>query len=266
VLSPQRVTLSRASISKPPDVLVDRAHQVLARLGYEPRVAASHWEFILDGDLIRYSLENPDSARQQDLFVQRPGGLLFSLRTSPRALVPVSPVGNISSVDPPFEISDMTMMTMDPAGRLLSFFAVPPQKENRVDEIVATDWPAMFQFAGLDMTRFQAVMPEWLPRGQADTRVAWEGTIADPQRTLRVEAAAWHGRPIYFQTIWPWTRPTRMEQTIESAGVRYLNIVAELVTMGLLAGAMFLAHKNVSAGRGDAKGAAGSAPLPSLRS
>ena len=46
-----------------------------------------------------------------------------------------------------------------------------------------------------------------------------------------------------------------MEESAESAGVRYLNIVAEIATMGLLAAALFLAHKNVRAGRGDVRGA-----------
>jgi hypothetical protein len=163
-------------------------------------------------------------------------------------------VSNISLMDPPFEISDMTTIRLDPGGRLLSFDAVPPQKEAG-EKVVAIEWPAMFQLAGLDMTRFHAVTPEWLPRGQSDTRVAWEGSILEPPRTLRVEAAAWHGRPIYFQTIWEWTRPTRMEQRSEGAGIRYLNIVVEVATMGLLAGALFLARKNTRAGRGDLKGA-----------
>jgi hypothetical protein len=255
VLSPQRITLSRASIEKPPDVLIDRAHEVLTRLGYKSRVVASYWEFDVDEDLIRFSLEHPDRARQEDLFVRRPGGLIFYLRTSPRALVPLNPVGTITLVDPPFEISGMTTVTFDPSGHLLSFFAVPPQKESGADRATATDWPAMFQFAGLDLSRFHTVTPEWLPRGHADTRLAWEGSIPETAQRVRVEAAAWRGRPIYFQTIWPWTRPTRMEESAESAGVRYLNIAAEIATMGLLAGALFLAHKNVRAGRGDVRGA-----------
>lgn len=149
----------------------------------------------------------------------------------------------------------MTALTLDPDGHMVSFFAVPPQKEEHAQPAVAADWPAMFELAGLDLSRFHAVTPEWLPRGPADARSAWEGTIPDPPRTVRVEAAVWRGQPIYFQTIWPWTRATRMEETTESAEVRSINFVAEVATMGLLAGALFLARKNVRAGRGDTKGA-----------
>ncbi len=256
VLSPQRITLSHASVRKSPDVLVDRAHQVLTRLGWESKAIASHWEFAVDGDLVRYSLEQPDRAPQENLFIQRPGGLLFYFRTSPRSLVPLSPVRNISDVDPPFEISGMTALTLDPDGRLISFFAVPPQKDDRTPEpTVAPNWPALFELAGLDMTKFRPVRPEWLPRGEADSREAWEGTAFDSQRSVRVEAAAWRGQPIYFQTIWPWTRPNRMETSGESAEVRYTNYAAEIVTMALLAGALFLARRNVRAGRSDTKGA-----------
>ena len=46
-----------------------------------------------------------------------------------------------------------------------------------------------------------------------------------------------------------------METSGESAEVRYVNYAAEIVTMGLLAGALFLARRNVRAGRGDTKGA-----------
>ena len=256
VLSPQRITLSHASVRKSPDVLVDRAHQVLTRLGWESKAIASHWEFTVDGDLVRYSLEQPDRAPQENLFIHRPGGLLFYFRTSPRSLVPLSPVRNISDVDPPFEISGMTALTLDPDGRLISFFAVPPQKDDRTPEpTVAPNWPALFELAGLDMTKFRPVPPEWLPRGEADSRAAWEGTAFDSQRSVRVEAAAWRGQSIYFQTIWPWTRPNRMETSSESAEVRYTNYAAEIVTMALLTGALFLARRNVRAGRSDTKGA-----------
>ena len=256
VLSPQRITLSHASVRKSPDVMIDRAHQVLTRLGWESKAIASHWEFRVDGDLVRYSLEHPDRARQENLFGQRPGGLLFFFRTSPRALVPLSPVSNISDVDPPFEISGMTALTLDPDGRLISFFAVPPQKDDRASEpAVAADWSALFELAGLDITKFRSMPPEWLPRGEADSRAAWEGTAVNSRRAVRVEAAAWRGQPIYFETIWPWTRPSRMETSGESAEVRYVNYAAEIVTMGLLAGALFLARRNVRAGRGDTKGA-----------
>ena len=54
-VSVQRRTLSRAAPDKPPEVLVDRSQQVLDTLGYDSRGAASRWEFMVDGDLLRYA-------------------------------------------------------------------------------------------------------------------------------------------------------------------------------------------------------------------
>ena len=81
-----RETSGRAHRPRPPSP--DPAR--LRNHGSSRATGSSCWT----SDLIRYSLEHPDRARQEDLFVQRPGGLLFYLRTSPRALVPLSPVGN----------------------------------------------------------------------------------------------------------------------------------------------------------------------------
>jgi serine/threonine protein kinase len=88
----------------------------------------------------------------------------------PANLMPAEPRQKYLAVDPPFEISGMTIVTLDPEGRLASFFAVPPQKDNRDDPIAATDWAAVFQLASLDLSRFHGVTPQWLPRGHADAR------------------------------------------------------------------------------------------------
>ncbi len=92
-VSLQRRTLARASLDKSPDVLVDRAEQVLDTLGYPSSGMSSRWEFILDGDLLRYSFENPEQG--SDPFASRPGALRFYRRTSPRILAPRNPLGSV---------------------------------------------------------------------------------------------------------------------------------------------------------------------------
>ena len=178
-----------------PAVLLDRAQQVLEAAGYPARVANNWWDFSLDEDLIAYSLSHPEVMAGRDVFTSRPGALRFYQRTSPRVLAPLSQVSDITASDPPMDVSGMTQVVLDSGGRLMTFHAIPPQKDSSAGTPF-TDWAGLFQLAGLDLSRFHQVTPEWLPRGQSDTRAAWEGDIPDGPPQVRVEAAAWHGRPI----------------------------------------------------------------------
>ncbi|MEN3338162.1 MAG: eukaryotic-like serine/threonine-protein kinase [Acidobacteriota bacterium] len=254
-VSPQRRTLSRAAPDKPPDVLIDRAQQVLDNLGYGTRGDASRWEFTLDTDLLRYARTQHDLLTTGDPVTGRPGALLFYRRTSPRALLPRNPLAAVSLEDPPLDLSGMTTVVLDRTGRLVSFEAVPPQKDESPQTGQPPDWAALFRMAALDPAAFHAVPPLWLPRGLADARQAWEGPMPDGPPHVRVEAAGWRGRPIYFQIVTPWTRPLRMEENPSSRGARILNAVTVLATLILLVCALLVSRANVRAGRGDWKGA-----------
>ena len=252
--SVERRTLSRAALEMPPEVLLDRAQQVLEAAGYPARAANRRWEFTLDGDVIAYSIEHPEVAAERDIFTSRPGVLRFQLRTSPRLLAPLNPLGRVTMDDPPFEVSGMTEVVLDADGRLLTLHAVPPQKDPEAGS-ASPDWTPLFRLAGLDQGALREVPPEWLPRGNADARVAWQGLDPEGSSSIRVEAAAWHGRPIYFQVIGAWTRPDRMEEASISRGARVLNALAVLATVFLIAASLFVARMNVRAGRGDWTGA-----------
>ena len=72
-------------------------------------------------------------------------------------------------------------------------------------------WKPLFDAAGLDMSTFTPATPQWSPRDFADTRAAWEGPLTGhPDYTVRVEAAAYRGRPTSMLLLGPWSRPTRM--------------------------------------------------------
>ena len=74
----------------------------------------------------------------------RPGALLFYRRTSPRALLPQNPLAAVTLRDPPFEVSGMTTVVLDRTGRLLSFEAVPPQKDSS-PQTATPDWAGSLQ-------------------------------------------------------------------------------------------------------------------------
>ena len=179
----------------------------------------------------------------------------FWYRESPRHLITLDEFGTVSPNVPPMNVSGMTYILLDPQGRLVGFQAVPPELDKQPGAQPALDENALFTAAGIDRSRFQPADPQWTPLGLADKRAAWSGTLPDwPGATIRVEAASWHGKPIYFQVIGPWTKPHRMEAEAKSAG--QLGNLAEVVVVliiSLVAG--FMARQNVRLGRGDRKGA-----------
>ena len=92
-------------------------------------------------------------------------------------------------------------------GRLLSFTAVPPERDTTSQQATAFDRDPLFAAAGLDRDRFTEVEPRWIPSVAFDRRIEWMGTAAsDPEVPLRLTAAAWRGRPVHFEVRGPWSR------------------------------------------------------------
>jgi len=70
-----------------------------------------------------------------------------------------------------------------------------------------------------------------------------------------VEAAAYQGRPVYFETIGDWTRPDRA-QTFQFGARRAAGYDLAIVTfVSLVVGSVLLARHNLRLGRGDRTGA-----------
>jgi hypothetical protein len=147
----------------------------------------------------------------------------------------------------------MIGLALDPQGRLVQLDAVPPQLEEKPESFRAPDWPALFGAAGLDTARFASAEPQWLSLAGFDARAAWTGTYAQaPELPLRVEAASWRGRPVFFRVIGPWSRPGRMKPSEFPFGnsIGGVSLILEVCLAAVL-----LAWRNFRAGRGDLRGA-----------
>jgi hypothetical protein len=248
--------VNRTPFDKPPAVLVDRAQQLLTTAGYTGTPTGTAWGYNADPDYLRYVRENPDYGRTAQPYANRPAGITFYYRTSPRRLVPFNMVGPILQSDPPLIVSGMTAVTMDPQGRVEMFHAIPPQVDPSTTPGPPIDWTAMFRHAGLDIATFTPADPEWLPRGQSDERRAWRGVFPErPQTPMRVEAAAWRGRVIYFQVVGPWTRPVRMQEAPVTTGARVMSVVNVIFFFVLIGAALIVSRLNLREGRGDRRGA-----------
>ena len=187
---------------------------------------------------------------------------MFWYRSSPRPLAagnifaeaPIS--GSVWTNDPPLDVSGMTLVKLNPLGRLTQLIAVPSQVEKPTGTASPPDWTPLFSAAGLDPSKWPSTQPTWTSPVDSDSRAAWTGSLAErPNIPMRIEAAAYRGKPVYFELIGPWTRPSRMEPYHETAGERVFLGSSIILFLAVLVGSAILARRNLRLGRGDRRGA-----------
>ncbi|HWC16457.1 MAG TPA: hypothetical protein VG498_05560, partial [Terriglobales bacterium] len=149
----------------------------------------------------------------------------------------------------------MATVTLDSVGRLRTFIAVPRQTDppNPTHE---PNWQELFQAAGLDISRFKAAPPRWLPVEPFDIQRGWDGSYENDRLPVHVLAASYHGRPVVFRVIAPWiNEPEWAPGGKKSARNLFALTIIVVGGVALVLLASFVARKNVRLGRGDRKGA-----------
>jgi hypothetical protein len=257
-LAPRTTVAGRSPLDKPPAVLVDRAQQILASIGYTDAIADSAHGFSTHQAFLRWIATTNASPKRWDVLTAgNPSAVMLWYRTSPRLLATTRLSALVTPSDPPMAVSGMTSLLIDSTGRLIEFQAVPPQISADDGVPPAPPWRALFEAAGLDMSTFTPTPPQWSPRDFADTRAAWEGPLTGhPDYRVRVEAAAYRGRPTSMFLLGPWSRPTRMAPLARSTSQAVLSAVVSLLIIALTIAALMLARHNLRAGRADRRGAA----------
>jgi predicted Ser/Thr protein kinase len=255
--------LEQMSLEQTPEVLTQKSREIIGRLGYPGRPADYAFGLDYDGDFQEYVEQHDKPPQWGAILAARPSLLQYWYRQSPDSLVAkdfrdnlLTP-GIVTTDDPPNVLSGMINLVLDPQGRLTYFQAIPPQKENQAASAPAAfDWNILFTTAGLDPTQFQPAQPTWASLAASDTRVAWNGTWPGTARPLHVEAATYHGKPVFFSLIGDWTKPGRMKDTEkESLGKQAGKFISVFVLCVLLVASLLLARRNYRQGRGDREGA-----------
>ncbi len=259
LISPRAQMISRIAMEYPPDVLLEKSRDLARAVGYTAKPMGTAYGFSYDSDYLQYVDRTDKSAGRWEhrLGNQQPSPMVFWYRQSPRPLTPEPfAVARVDQSDPPPIVSGMVSVTLDPQGRLVEFNAMPPQVDKSSGEAPPPDWKRLFDAAGLDMPQFALATPQWTPLGVSDVRSAWTGALPGaPPIPVRVEAAAWRGKPIYFQIIGPWTRPERMQTFMNSANIMAVAIAVLAIGGTLMVAAALLARYNTRRGRGDRRGA-----------
>lgn len=260
----------RMGLELTPEVLTQKSREIISRLGYEGRPFDSAYGLSVNGDFLE-SVEKNDKPRPNwdAVLAARPSLLQYWYRQSPDDMFPdgfrdnfLTP-GIITETDPPTVLSGMVNLQLDPRGRLTYFQAIPSQKldssanaPNTPSAASTIDWHVLFDAAGLDTAKFQPAQPTWNSLATSDARMAWTGVWPDSTRPLRVEAAAFQGKPVFFSLIGDWTKPDRMKSTEKkSVGEQAQRIIGFILMFLALGGSIFLAHRNYRRGRGDRQGA-----------
>jgi predicted Ser/Thr protein kinase len=246
----------------PPEVLTAKAQDIVRSLGYSDRPIdqAAQWYYNTDfTDYVHdHDQPHPNWAK---VLVEPPLVLQYGYRQSPVYLDPdgyqgisLTP-GVVQFDDPPAMQSGMINVIVDSQGRLTYFQAIPKEVEPNPPPAGPTDWKPLFAAAGLDPAGFQPVEPQWLSLAAFDKRAAWTGTWPGSGRPLRIEAAAWRGKPVYFAEVGPWTTPNRMQRSNPKAAQHAGQILAMILALLLLAGGAWIARRNYVAGKSDLHGA-----------
>jgi serine/threonine-protein kinase len=246
-------------LQNPPDALSAKARDLVEQLGYTAPPLDSASGFLEDYDYLRYIEEHDKTPnRWEQLKSGNPSAIEFWYRESPRYLEAEKAFGGgkILPDDPAPDVPGVTYAMLAPSGRLEYFEAVPAQLDQSQGTATAPDWPALFKAATLDSAQFKPAEPQWTPPVWSDTRAAWTGVAPGwPDVPLRVEAAAYRGKPVYLELIWPWTRPVRMQEYQPTGQEKTGNAILLALFLALLMGAVFLARRNLRLGRGDRRGA-----------
>jgi predicted Ser/Thr protein kinase len=255
----QRLDLvNQVPMENPPEVLAANARQIARSLGYTERPLDTAFGWNYDMDYLRYTGEQRNAVISQSRFrTNRPAAIYLWYRESPRYLVVGQPFASVTRFNPPQFEPGMLDTALDSEGRLIELNAQQLAETPDKASAATPEWGRLFAAAGLDPEHFAAAQPTVTPPVAWDVRAAWTGSWGrDLQETLRVEAASYQGRPVFFRLIGPWTRPnqasdmTAVDQVINLSFARFVLFIVVLPT-----GAALLAWRNARVGRGDRRGA-----------
>ncbi len=240
--------LNQVPMTRSPDALRESAREIVGRLGDDVPPHSSEWWVNLDDGFALWSLNRRPAPSVADA---RPAALRFNYRQSPRSMVPNSG-GPVTHRDPPLFWSGDAYVSMDPQGRLLEYSRIDrqlaPPDSGRAGPI---DWNALLALTSFDVRGLRAVEPLWTPEVPCDTRAAW--ISSDGKQQVRLEAAAWKGKPVWLRTIAPWNQAERDAPVPLRGDTGLAFFVGFVLAISVILGV--LARHNLRLGRGDTRGA-----------
>jgi hypothetical protein len=240
------------------EALEVRAEEVLRTLGYEGETGDAVYWFERNYPYLLYEASTTKTVRR---VLPWPGAANFDYRRSPRPLVPFFN-GLVTEEDPPWTEPGMVGMRLAPRGELLGLVVVPPRYDESAGPWPEPQWAQVLAETGLDVSAFRPVEPRWTPPVASDVRRAWTGTPWPDRPEIRIEAASFHGRPVYVAVIGPWRTPDLgagnagpREAGVQKVRRALTTVTPTVLLVILVATVLLLARRNLALARGDRRGA-----------
>jgi serine/threonine-protein kinase len=257
VLAQKSVLLGSPGFQKSPDVLAERAREIIKSTGYTESPKDSAYWFEADEELIQWLQTEPSKNLPQPQVRELEKQLVrFRYRQSPHRLVPRGNQGFIQEDNPPFDVPGMISVDLDSQGRLRRLMAIPVSSSGLGDPSAAPDWSTLMAEAGLDIKSLTATSRRELPSLPFDYQKCWTGYFNEqPDVRILIVAASLHGKPVFFRINGPWNdRPARKNArtwlTQQFTPAVWFGINLVLLMFGL-----YLARRNIRMKRSDARGA-----------
>jgi hypothetical protein len=241
---------------KAPDVMIERARQVLADAGVRSRVVDSAWGVMPNWAYFR----SPREQTERGWGTAISYGITFWYRESPVPLerwLFLAPylTQTILSIDPKPFYSGESIVSLDREGRLADLVVVAPEHPSSPGTTGEPDWPLLFRAAGLDQAAWAPADPQWSSWLYGDRRFAWTPRSPQTLPVIRVEAASVGGLVTSFRAIYPWTTSERDAGTSRSTERRIGDLSAVLLLVSLILGSVAMARRNWRLDRADRAGA-----------
>jgi hypothetical protein len=243
---------------KSPEVLSAAAREIANSLGYTKRPADSAYWF---ADAVPYL--DPSQAPASEVYRRVgqdfPSPVRFLYRQSPQPIRTNSPW--LVRADNPVAttLGDLTI-SMDTEGRLQSFRVIPyPNRNSFKSTESSSDWPYLFERAGLNFSDAQTISSDWYTTQLTDQKFAWE--VAHDGNSIQVHGGKYKDRVVLFEIglIDSTDEPAFYRPVVRSA-----DWIPNLLVVCLLLACLFVARKNMRLGRGDLAGALRGAAAISL--
>ena len=238
-LGPPNTLWGQAAPQLAPAALEDRAREAVSDFGLQVPGGSTMQRLVRDDSY----LESPPP--RMALAPGRPVPILYEFRASPKTLARRGAIA--SHDDPPMTTPGEVRVVLDVRGRLRTFERVPELPPGEGEG--GMDWSVALARAGVE----DAVPSELqrLPPRVSDEHHAWQGRVEGGEAPVRVEAASWRGRSVWFDVEPPWG--WEHERAPSSSG---LSRVTEWILLVLfLFGLGFLARRSYRRGEVDGRGA-----------